>query len=80
MSPADSARAAHLTTGANEAFWSGSSWRKPRPAPISSRGIWLAIATTGTWALAASMSAASEMSAPGPVESRSGAGLPLVRA
>ena len=50
------------------------------PAPIRSRGIWLAIATTGTCALAASISAASEMSAPGPVERRSGAGRPLVRA
>ena len=80
ISPALSARAAHFTTGAKEAFWSGSSCRKPRPAPIRSRGIWLAIATTGTCALAASMSAASEMSAPGPVERRSGAGRPLVRA
>ena len=80
ISPALSARAAHFTTGAKEAFWSGSSCRKPRPAPIRSRGIWLAIATTGTCALAASISAASEMSAPGPVERRSGAGRPLVRA
>ena len=80
ISPALSARAAHFTTGSKEAFWSGSSCRNPRPAPIRSRGIWLAIATTGTCALAASMSAASEMSAPGPVERRSGAGRPLVRA
>src|SRR6266496_6086884 len=38
------------------------------------------MATTGTCELAASISAASELSAPGPVERRSGAGRPLTRA
>src|SRR5919197_3264032 len=47
---------------------------------MRSLGIWLATARTGTCALAASMSAASETSAPGPVERRSTAGQPLVRA
>jgi hypothetical protein len=47
---------------------------------MPSLGIWLEIATTGTPAPSASMSAASEISAPGPVESSSGAGRPLTRA
>ena len=80
ISSALCARAAHFTTGSKDAFWSGSSCRKPRPAPIRSRGIWLAIATKGTCALAASINAASEMRAPGPVERSRGAGRPLVRA
>ena len=78
-SEAASARAAHLTTGSKEAFWSASSWRNPRPAPdqlardppdgdhrdVGARGL---------------HEAASEMSAPGPVERRSGAAFLLVRA
>ena len=80
ISSGDPGLRAHFTIGANDASWSGSSCRYPRPRPSRSFGICEAIATTGTWELAASISVASEISAPGPVERTSGAGRPLTRA
>ncbi len=69
-----------FTTPRNEAAWSGSSWRYPcRPPPRPAVGIWLLIASTGALAAAASWSAASDVSAPGPVESSSGAASPVIR-
>lgn len=69
-----------FTTPLNEADWSGSSCKYPcLPPPRPAVGIWLLIANTGAEAARASWSAASDVSAPGPVDSSSGAASPVMR-
>lgn len=51
-----------------------------RPPPSPAVGTWLPMARTGAEAAADSCSAASVMSAPGPVDTSSGATVPVTRA